>query len=129
MNEVIPIDGLQVKVDEGMENVANKQEAVDEWWAGLTPTEQRNPVNVARYETANRVLDSAGNLLNSIDGALNDDQTATVQYSLEKRPKNMWNFVLGTQYQINKHYMLRAEFGFLGSRSQFIGGLQYRFGL
>jgi len=67
--------------------------------------------------------------LNTIDGTLNDEQTASVQYSLSKRPKDMWNFVVGSQYQINKHYMLRVEFGFLGSRKQFIGGLQYRFGL
>ena len=129
LNSVIPIDGLQDKVDDGISNVEETQVAVDEWWAGLTPIEQANPVNQERYETANRALDAAGNVLNEIDGALNDDQMATVQYSLSKRPKNMWNFIVGTQYQINKHYMIRGEFGFLGSRTQFIGGLQYRFGL
>ena len=129
LNEVIPIDGLQDKVDAGMDKVAETEIAVDEWWAGLTPIEQANPVNQAKYETANRTLETTGNLLNSIDGALNDDQTATVQYSLNKRPKDAWNFVVGSQYQINKHFMIRAEAGFLGSRTQFIGGLQYRFGL
>jgi len=129
LNEVIPVDGLQEKVDNSIENVAEKQIAVDTWWAGLTSAEQKNPINAAKYETANRILETAGNTLNNIDGALNDEQTATVQYSLNKRPKDMWNFVVGSQYQINKHYMLRAEFGFLGSRKQFIGGLQYRFGL
>jgi hypothetical protein len=129
LNEVIPIDGLQDKVDAGMDRVAETEIAVDEWWAGLTPIEQANPVNQAKYETANRTLETTGNLLNSIDGALNDDQTATVQYSLNKRPKDAWNFVVGSQYQINKHFMIRAEAGFLGSRAQFIGGLQYRFGL
>jgi hypothetical protein len=84
---------------------------------------------VAKYETANRVLETAGNTLNSIDAALNDDQSATVQYSLQKRPKDMWNFVVGSQFQVNKHVMVRAEVGFLKSRTQFIGGLQYRFGL
>ena len=69
--------------------------AVDEWWAGLTPAEQKNPANKAKYETANRTLETAGNLLNTMDAALNDDQSATVQYSLNKRPKDMWNFVLG----------------------------------
>ena len=129
LNEVLPIDQLQVKVDNGLARVENGQIAVDDWWAGLTPTEQRNPVNKAKYETANRTLDTAGNLFNSMDAALNDGESATVQYSLNKRPKNMWNMVVGTQYQINKHFMLRAEAGFLASRTQFIGGLQYRFGL
>ena len=129
LNEVIPIDGLQVKVDNGLARVESGQAAVDDWWSGLTPAEQRNPANIAKYETANRTLDAAGNLFNSMDAALNDDQYATVQYSLNKRPKNMWNFIVGTQYQINKHFMIRAEGGFLASRTQFIGGLQYRFGL
>ena len=33
--------------------------------------------------------------------------------------------IVGTQFQLNKHWMIRAEYGFLGSRSQFVGGLQY----
>ena len=129
LNEVIPIDDLQTKVDNGIQNVEDKQVAVDTWWEGLTPVEQKNPLNKAKYETANRTLETAGNILNSADAALNDDKNATVQYSLNKRPKDMWNFVIGSQFQISKHFMIRAEYGFLGSRQQFIGGLQYRFGL
>lgn len=129
LNEVLPTDELQVKVDEGLAKVESGQIAVDDWWAGLTPQEQNNPVNKAKYETANRTLDTAGNLLNTVDGALNDEDVATVQYSLSKRPKDMWNFVVGSQYQINKHFMLRAEAGFLGSRQQVIAMFQYRFGL
>ncbi len=129
LNEVISLDGLQEKVDAGMVKVEETGVAVEEWWNGLTPIEQKNPVNSAKYETANRTLDAAGNLLTGIDGALNDENTATVEYQLNKRPKDMWNFVIGSQYQINKHFMIRAEMGFLGSRTQFIGGLQYRFGL
>jgi hypothetical protein len=129
LSDIIPTDELQGKVDAGMEKVGDTQEAVDEWWAGLTPEEQANPVYEARYETANRALESAGNLLNTVDGALNDEESATVQYSLNKRPKDMWNFVVGSQYQINKHFMIRAEAGFLGSRTQVVGMLQYRFGL
>jgi hypothetical protein len=129
LNEVLPMDGLQEKVDEGMGKVADAQVAVDTWWSGLTPVEQKNPVNTAKYEAANRTIETTGNLLVGIDGALNDEQVATVQYSLNKRPKDMWNFIVGSQFQFNKHFMLRAEVGFLASRTQFIGGLQYRFGL
>jgi hypothetical protein len=129
LSEVLPVDNLQPRVDDAITKVEQNQVKVDEWWGGLTPVEQKNPVNVAKHQTADRVLETAGNVLNSVDGALNDEQHASVQYSLEKRPKDMWNFVIGSQFQINKHYMIRAEYGFLGSRQQFIGGLQYRFGL
>jgi len=129
LGEVIPVDELQVKVDNGIQKVGENQIAVDEWWAGLTPVEQKNPVNVAKYETANRALGTAGDVLNAADAALNDDESATVQYSLDKTLKDKWNFVVGSQYQLNKHWMIRAEYGFLGSRVQFMTGLQYRFRL
>ena len=129
LSDVMPVDDLQGKVDEGMIKVEDAAVQVDEWWKGLSELEQRNPVNAAKYETANRVLERSGNALNTIDGALNDEESATVQYSLTKYPKDKWNFIIGSQFQLNKHFMLRAEYGFLGSRQQFMTGLQYRFGL
>ena len=129
LSEVMDTDELQVKVDQGIQSVGEKQIAVDEWWTSLTPIEQKNPVNEAKYKTANRTLETAGTLLNSADAALNDGESATVQYSLEKNLKDKWNFIVGSQYQLNKHWMLRAEYGFLGSRTQFMTSLQYRFRL
>ncbi len=129
LSEVADTDQLQIKVDQGIQTVGEKQVAVDDWWAGLTPVEQNNPVNEAKYNTANRTLETAGNILNSADAALNDGKSATVQYSLEKNLKDKWNFVIGSQYQLNKHWMIRAEYGFLGSRQQFLTSLQYRFRL
>jgi len=129
LSDVLPTDGLQTKVDNGLIKVSDTQILVDEWWNGLSSAEQKNPVNIAKHQTADRALQTSANVLNSIDGTLNDDKNATVQYSLLKRPKDMWNFIVGSQFQINKHYMIRAEYGFLGSRQQFMAGLQYRFGL
>jgi hypothetical protein len=129
INELIDTNGLQARVDNGIQQVENTQTQVDAWWNGLSGLEQKNPANIARYDVANRVLGAAGTFLGNMDMALNDSQHATVQYSLDKRPKDMWNFIVGTQYQYNKHWMVRAEYGFLGSRTQLITGLQYRFGL
>ncbi len=128
-NELFDVSGLQTKIDNGIQTVANAQVQVDTWWSNLTPPQQNNPVNIAKYEAANRALERAGQFLYGMDQALNDDQYATVQYSLDKRPKDMWNFIVGSQYQYNKHWMVRLELGFLGTRTQVIGGLQYRFGL
>jgi hypothetical protein len=125
--DVIDTSGLQARVDNGIQKVSDTQYQVDAWWESLTPIEQRNPVNIAKYETANRALSSAGNFLNSLDQALNDENYSTVQYSIDKRPRDMWNFIVGSQYQYSKHWMIRGEVGFLGSRSQVIVGMQYRF--
>jgi len=129
LKDLFDTSGLQAKVDNGIEKVSNTQEQVDLWWNELSSIEQNNPVNKAKYATANRALDAAGTMLNGFDEALNDEQHASVQYALDKHPKDMWNFIVGSQYQHNKHWMVRVECGFLGSRTQVIAGLQYRFGL
>jgi hypothetical protein len=129
LTDVIETSGLQTKVDNGQATVTESYLQVEDWWNGLSYFEQNNPVNKTKYETASRALNAAGGFLNSLDESLNDENTASVQYSLDKRPKDMWNFVIGTQYQYNKHWMIRFEYGFLASRNQIITGLQYRFGL
>jgi hypothetical protein len=130
LSEVIPNDGsFGTKVDDGIQRVADAQVQVDSWWNNLTQQQQNNPVNKAKYETANKALTAAGSVLSAADGAVNNISNGTIQYSLDKKLKDMWNFIVGAQFQLNKHWMVRGEYGFLGSRQQFIGGLQYRFGL
>jgi hypothetical protein len=130
LSEVFPPGTLGGKVDEGIEKVGNAQQQVDTWWAGLSQQQQNNPVNKAKYEAANNTLDKAGQLLAAADNAVNTIESSTVQYSMDKRPKDMWNIVIGSQFQLNKHLMLRLEYGgFVGSRTQVLTGLQYRFGL
>lgn len=128
-NELFEIDDLQTQVDNGIDNVNNAYTEIENWWNSLTALEQKNPINEAKYETATNAIATVGGFLNSMDATLNQAESSTVQYSLDKRPKDAWNFVLGSQYQINKSWMLRLEVGFLGSRTQVISGLQYRFGL
>ena len=126
-SELFPTDQWQSKIDTGYIKVDNSQQQVNAWWNNLTPAEQKNPVNVAKYNTANAALATAGNILDAASQVVTNASNSTIQYSLDKKPKNAWNFIIGTQFQINKSWMIRAEYGFLGSRQQFIGGLQYRF--
>jgi hypothetical protein len=129
--EVFPEGGgeIGIKIDQGIVKVGDAQDQVDIWWNNLPPAQQNNPVNKAKYEAANAALARAGEILNSADQALNTISNSTVQYSMDKRVKDPWNFIVGSQYQVHKHLMFRFEVGFLGSRNQFMGGLQYRFGL
>jgi hypothetical protein len=129
LSEVLPPGELGSKVDEGIAKVGTAQQQVDAWWASLTPPQQQNPVNEAKYNAANRALATAGEILAAADNAISTITTSTVQYSMDKRPKDPWNFIIGSQFQLNKHWMLRGEVGFLGSRTQIIAGVQYRFGL
>ena len=127
--DLFPVDEWGKQIDTGYLKVAESQQKVDAWWDGLTPVEQKNPVNIAKHETANAALTRTGQILDAASQAVTNAGNSTVQYSLDKKPKDMWNFIIGSQFQINRSWMIRAEYGFLGSRSQFIGGLQYRFNL
>lgn len=127
--ELFPTEEWQSKVNEGNQKLQESQQQVDAWWNGLTPTEQKNPVNAAKHDAANAALGTFGKVLDGASQVVSNASDASVQYALEKRQKNMWNFIVGSQYQINRSWMIRAEFGFFGTRQQFIGGLQYRFNL
>lgn len=131
LSDVFPEGGgeLAVKIDQGIEKVENAYQQVDTWWNNLSEFEQNSPVNKAKYDRANQALDRAGEILDAADAAINNISNSTVQYSMEKQVKDAWNFIVGSQYQFNKHLMLRFEAGFLGSRKQLMTGIQYRFGL
>jgi hypothetical protein len=129
ISDLFPVGEWQSKVDIGNQKLQESQAKVDAWWNGLSSTEQKNPLNIAKHETANRVLTKFGNILDGASQTVDNISNATVQYSLSKRQKQLWNFILGSQYQINRSLQIRAEAGFLASRVQFIGGIQYRFNL
>jgi hypothetical protein len=127
--DLLPLNEWKEKVNTGNAKVAENQQKVDNWWSGLSAAEQNNPVNIAKHETANRVLGRFGNVLDQASQIVANAGEGSVQYSLSKKQKQAWNFIVGGQFQLNRSWQLRAEYGFLGTRQQFIGGLQYRFNL
>lgn len=129
LSDLISTEDWQQKIDSGYAKVTHSQNQVNTWWDNLSPLDQKNPLNIAKHETANAALARASQFLNGASQTVNTIGNSTVQYSLNKAPKDKWNFIIGAQYQINKQLMVRAEYGFLSSRKQFIGGIQYRFGL
>ncbi|HEY5825934.1 MAG TPA: hypothetical protein VIT44_16280 [Cyclobacteriaceae bacterium] len=129
IGDLFDSQNLESQIEEGLTKVGDVQQEVDAWWSGLSATEQKNPANKSKYATANRALEAAGNFLNTASGAVSTIEQSTVQYSLDKQQKSLWNFIVGGQYQLNKHFMIRGEVGFLGTRTQTITGVQYRFGL
>lgn len=127
--DAMPIDQWSSRIDQGFANLTELDNQIDTWWNGLSALEQANPINQARHNAANRATDAVAGFLESADRAVNTAANSTVDYAIDKRPKDMWNFIVGGQFQYNKHWMLRGEYGFLSSRQQLLVGLQYRFGL
>ena len=57
----------------------------------------------------------------------NRDGNTIVRYGMDKRPEEEWNVVLGGQFQLNKHWQIRTEVGFIGDRKSFLASVNYRF--
>jgi hypothetical protein len=49
-----------------------------------------------------------------------------VNYNLELKEQEPWNWLVGAEYRINEQWFVSVEGGF-GQRKQFEGGLTYRF--
>jgi len=129
LSDALPIDQWQGSVDQAQAEVARRNAEIDAWWNGLSPPQQANPVNQAKYEASKAALARAGAFLDSADQAVANAGSSTVDYSIDKHPADMWNLIVGGQYQLNKSWMFRLEVGFLTSRTHVISGVQYRFGL
>ncbi len=51
---------------------------------------------------------------------------SVIEYGIDKQVAQMWNMLLGTQFQLNKHWQLRFEAGIIGDRKSFLASLNYR---
>lgn len=129
VSDLFSLSDVQQKIDNGQMKVEQGYTAVNDWWNNLTDMQQQNPVNSAKYDAANKALETAGKVLTAAEESVNNINNSTVEYSLDKRQKDMWNFIVGGQFQLNKHWMARGEVGFLSARTQGLISLQYRFGL
>ena len=129
LSDALPIDQWQGSIDQAQAEVARRNADIDAWWNSLTPPQQANPVNIAKYQASKAALSRAGAFLENADQAVAHAGSSTVDYSIDKRPADLWNFLVGGQYQLNKSWMFRLEVGFLTSRTQLISGVQYRFGI
>ena len=80
-----------------------------------------NDATIPQKIVADKVLTP---IVDKIDEA---DGDAIIRYGMDKQVKEMWNGLLGLQYQINKRWMIRSEAGLIGDRKSVLLSLNYRF--
>ncbi len=93
-----------------------RDEIVDDyyaWYDDLPPAKQALVDATAVPEIINRLEAADGDTI--------------IRYGMDKQAKELWNGLLGFQYQYNKHWMLRTEGGIVGDRKSFLISLNYRF--
>ncbi len=107
LNQAIP--GFDQKTDE---IYANYHEWRDENYDDL---------NLQQKLVVNNVLDPMAEAIKDRDGS------AVIRYAMDKQVAQLWNGLIGAQFQLNKRWMLRSEGGVLGNRKSFLMSINYRF--
>jgi hypothetical protein len=93
-----------------------RDELVDNYW-----TWYDNEATLAQKLTADKILTPIVDRIESADGS------SVVKYGMDKQVKNMWNGIVGMQFQLNKRWMFRGEGGVIGDRKSFLISVNYRF--
>ena len=93
-----------------------RDEIVDDYWNWYD-----NDATVPEKIAADKVLTPIVNRLDAADG------DAIVRYGMDKQVAEMWNGLIGVQFQLNKHWMIRSEAGVIGDRKSILASLNYRF--
>lgn len=107
----------KTNLDNHWDNVLNDEVVVrqspitgnDVFWSDLTPFEQE--LRESTYNLVRGVVD------------------ANVYYKFNKQLEYNWNMLLGANYQHDKRWGVKAEYGFLKSKQTFMMSVDYRFGL
>lgn len=55
------------------------------------------------------------------------DGSSILRYGMDKQTAELWNGIIGAQFQMNKHWMIRTEGGIIGDRKSILASLNYRF--
>ena len=110
------IGEIMLKDAFGQEFYDNKDARVNDYW---------NWYNNDATEVQKKIADKT--LTPIVDEIDKRDGESMVQYGMDKQVVQMWNGLLGIQYQINKRWQLRTEFGLIGDRKSYLASLNYRF--
>ena len=51
----------------------------------------------------------------------------TVEFEIDQRNKDRWNMLVGANWDLSRRFAIQAEAGFLGSRTNVVGSVTYRF--
>ncbi len=93
----------------------NKDATVTEYWDWYN-----NEASIGQKIVADKTLTP---IINELD---NRQGESKVQYGIDKQVAQMWNMLVGAQFQFNKHWQLRFETGILGDRKSFLASINYR---
>ena len=79
-----------------------------------------NEATPAQKIVADKVLTPIVEKIGEADG------DAIISYGMDKQTKELWNGIIGLQFQLNKSWQFRTEVGIIGDRKSILGSINYR---
>ncbi|TRX63295.1 hypothetical protein [Carboxylicivirga sp. M1479] len=111
-------DGEIVLGDLGRSAGAVNQTALQEQWQELTTSNDWNQFSAGEQETIEALYNKARGIEDTV-----------IKYQFNKSLEYKWNMLLGGNFQLNRHFQFRTEYGFLKSKKTLMFSANYRFGL
>lgn len=96
---------------------------LDQRWEAYTMSAEFTELPRVRQELIRRAYEEV------VRPGLEGLADTTVYYKFKKRLEFEWNMLIGGTYQFDKHWAVRAEYGFLESKQQLTFIATYNFGL
>lgn len=94
----------------------NRDELVDNYWNWYN--DEATP---KQKIAADKILTPIVDRIDQADG------DSVISYAMDKQAAQMWNGIIGAQFQLNKRWMFRTEWGIIGDRKSALGSVNYRF--
>lgn len=95
-----------------------KDEIVNDYWDWY---DSLGPGDIAKKKIADEILTPIVDRIDMADG------DTFISYAMNKQTKQLWNGLVGVQFQLNKRWMFRSEGGIIGDRKSFLASINYRF--
>ncbi len=93
-----------------------RDEIVTDYWNWYD-----NEATIPQKIVADKILTPIVDRLEQADG------DSVISYGMDKQTKELWNGIIGAQFQLNKRWMLRTEWGVIGDRKSALASVNYRF--
>ncbi|MDT0553455.1 hypothetical protein [Urechidicola vernalis] len=110
----------QISLGEALPGLEDRADQIvsdyNDWYAA-----NYDDLNFAQKKVVDEVFDPIVDAIDQVDG------TSIIRYGMDKQVQQLWNGVVGGQYQLNKRWQFRAEGGIIGNRKSFLVSANYRF--
>lgn len=100
----------------------SKLDEIDQDWADYMASPEYDALSPVGKQLAE-------DMYNGIRDFYDEALDTTIKYKFNKQLEYNWNMLLGGQWQIDRRWQFRAEYGFLKSKQSFMASLNYRFGI